>query len=286
MKLVLIHTDGAAFGPLAAVVPPALLPLLDKPVVQHQIELGYAGGLREIAILASNGLDQITAEVGGGERFGVSADLRIGAASGDELASLRKHRSLLTERLLVVTGLHVPLFDIADVEQRHAASGRSITLLRDFGGEPMAAILDPAAWRFLGGCEGPLLPRLAALAHQPGGDAVNEVITSGAQLTGRGLVGLLKLNRFLLRNPSLLSNHSFEEEDPGVFLGRNVMIHGSATIRPPVLVGDHCQIMAGATVGPDAVVGERTVIARRAEVSRSLVAPGSYVGELLRIDRG
>ena len=285
MKLLLIHTDGSSYGALAAVVPPALLPLLDKPVLQHQIELGYAAGLREVVVLASDGLDKIGAECGNGERFGVELDLRIGTADGDETDSLRRHRSLLSERLLVLTGLRIPTLDIAAAERQHAASGRPISLLRDRGGAPMAVILDPSAEHHFAEGRGSLLSFIDALAHRCP-EAINDARGEDDQLVGEGLAGLLKLNRRLLRDASILTNVSCEEETPGVYLGRNVMIHPAAKIRPPVLVGDQCRIMAGAVIGPDAVIGERTVVARKAHLADTLVSPGSYVGELLRVEHG
>jgi NDP-sugar pyrophosphorylase family protein len=285
MKLLLIHTDGSSYGALAAVVPPALLPLLDKPVIQHQIELAYSGGLREVVVLASDGLDRVSAECGNGDRYGVELELRIGSRDGDETTSLMKHRSLLTERLLVITGLRIPALDIGDAERRHVASGRPLTLIRDSAGDPMAVILDPPSREHLTDGKGPLLSLVDDLAHRASA-AVHDIRTDSVALVGEGLSGLLELNRQLLRDPSPLADISVVQDEPGVYLGRNVSIHATAKIHPPVLIGDHSQILAGAVVGPDVVIGERTVVAPRARLSHILIHPGSYVGELLQIENG
>ncbi len=285
MNLLLIHTDGSSYGPMAPVVSPPLLPLLDKPVAQHQIELAYTGGIRKVTILASDGLDQVRKQCGNGERFGVDLELRNGTDEGGEIASLMKHRSLLDERLLVFTGLRIPSLDIADAEQRHAASGRSITLIRDRAGVPMAVILDPPALRHLATGTGSLLPFVDGLCSQAS-VAIHDFQSHGAQLKGEGLAGLLEVNRQLLRDPSPLAEVSCRQEEPGLYVGRNVSIHATAKIHPPVLIGDHCQITAGAEIGPDVVIGERSVVAPRAQLSHTLVHPSSYVGEMTRVDHG
>ena len=70
---------------------------------------------------------------------------------------------------------------------------------------------------------------------------------------------------------------------PGIWQGRNVVIHPRAHITPPVLIGDNCQIEADAEIGPNTVLGNNVIVADGATVSESVVLEGTYVGKLVNV---
>jgi NDP-sugar pyrophosphorylase family protein len=72
---------------------------------------------------------------------------------------------------------------------------------------------------------------------------------------------------------------------PGIWVGRNHMIHPSARLSPPVYVGDNCQIGSEVELGPDAVIGSHVVIDDGATICHSTVLAHTYVGQLVNVDR-
>jgi hypothetical protein len=67
---------------------------------------------------------------------------------------------------------------------------------------------------------------------------------------------------------------------PGVWVGLNSRISPDAELRAPCWAGENVLVGAGAVVGPGAVLEDGVVVAANAEISRSVVWPGTYVGEL------
>lgn len=284
MHIVLVHTDTRGFELLREAYPPSLLPLFDKPLIQQVIETAYESGYRELVLIANDRLDLIARTCGTGERYGVKLDVRFGAHGGDETTSLRKHRSVLAQRSLVLPGICWVSANLNGLENEHKAHGRLATILREAQtGMVIGAVLEPGAARWLDDGVGPLVSRFEAwLEERPDETHVVEIddachrVATGADL--------LAANQRLLRQPDTLVFTSHVSETPGVYIGRGVAIHPDARIRPPALIGDFSQVLAGAEVGPDVVLGKRTVVGRKAKVSRAIVTEGSYFGELTKVD--
>ncbi len=284
MKAVLLHTDASSFGQLAKTVALPLAPLLNKPIAQHQIERAYQNGIREIVLIASDGLNEINAYFGDGTRFGVRLTTLIGQPDGDECRSLFKHRFLFDEPLIVMSGLTVCDLPLSDLLEQHQTKNKAATLLMDQEQSTfIAAILTPKSWDSLANAEGDLLSNLKTL-HQQDPALVERIELPLKHVTGNGLKGLLDINRRLLRNGELLVHNPYIEIRTGIFVGRNANIHPKAKITPPVLIGHHSQIMPGAEVGPDAVIGDNTIVARKAHIESSVVLANSYIGEMTRLD--
>ncbi len=284
MKLVLLHTRSDPFGSLAKSVFPALLPVQNKPIAQHQIEQAYQHNLRDVALIVSDGLNDVNTYFHDGVRFGVNLAVLIGARSGDECESLLKHRFLFDETLVVVAGLVMAKLNYAKLADRHARAQRPISLIRERqNGRIVAVILSPASDRLLDGAQGPLFETLAMDAESSSSTGIIEV--DDPAMAGEGLTGLLDLNLRLLRQPDLAAHSTYVEERPGVFVGRLADVHPKARLVPPVLIGHHTQVIAEAEVGPNAVIGDDTVVARRAKITNSVVASHSYIGEMTRVSR-
>ncbi|RJO65003.1 MAG: hypothetical protein C4523_17020 [Myxococcales bacterium] len=284
MRLVLIHSDNERYGALARTIAPPLLPVLNKPLAQHQIEEGYDHGLREVTLLATEGIGEIRRHLGDGTRFGVSLDLLIGSLSGDELESLLKHGSLFQEPFIAMAGMTLAHLPMPELAPAHEASGKPISLVRDStSGADVAAIFSPGGNALLAGQTGRLLEVLRTLADS-GHSQIGVVAQPLPHLRGEGLPGLFDVNSHLLRDPSLLVSNLYWENPKGVFRGRGSQIHPRAKVHPPVVIGHYSQVMAGAEIGPDAVIGDETIIDKRATVLRSIVHANSYVGGMTRIE--
>jgi len=70
---VLILAGGKAtrLGEVTKTIPKALVPLADKPFIDHQLAGLFAQGVREVVMCVGHFADQIREHVGGGERFGL-----------------------------------------------------------------------------------------------------------------------------------------------------------------------------------------------------------------------
>jgi lipopolysaccharide/colanic/teichoic acid biosynthesis glycosyltransferase len=74
-----------------------------------------------------------------------------------------------------------------------------------------------------------------------------------------------------------------QQVEEAIWLARNVSLHPTAKLTPPLYIGENCRIGKGAQIGPTAVIGSDCVLDEKASVARSIVFPGSYVGEGLEL---
>ncbi len=284
MKQVLIHTSDAGYGPLGRSVPPALIPLLNKPLAQHQIEQGYACGIRDMYLIASTGLNEVNAYYGDGSRFGVRLGVLIGSSNGDECRSLLKHRFLFDSRFVLVSGFRLGELKLKNTLRRHRESGNVVSLICSSDNEDIiAAIIEPEAEGLIEKLSGSLLEALLAeVSNETSRTGV--IRTKSESVSGYGLKSIMEINRRLLRNPLSFTHNQYFEEGHGFFIGRGTFIHPSARINRPVMIGSYCQIMNGAEVGPNVVLGDNSLIAGKAHVSEALIMENSYIGKMTHIE--
>jgi len=86
-------------------------------------------------------------------------------------------------------------------------------------------------------------------------------------------------NKEQLQHPTLDSHRVA----PGVWVGKQNIIHPAVRIRPPVLIGDNCRIGREVELGPYAVIGSDVVIDDEATVQESTVLDRTYVGQLVNV---
>lgn len=70
-----------------------------------------------------------------------------------------------------------------------------------------------------------------------------------------------------------------------VWMGEDVFIHSSAEVGYPVVIGNHCRIEAGAKVLEESVLGDHCVIEEGAVVRRSILWQGAVVMKGTVLDR-
>lgn len=95
---------------------------------------------------------------------------------------------------------------------------------------------------------------------------------------------MLEATRLMLARAACPAAISRQASRPGIWLGKGVRVHPSATLVAPLYLGDHCLVRAHAVIGPSALIGQGSVIDRGSAVRDSFVADATYVGEGLELD--
>lgn len=72
---------------------------------------------------------------------------------------------------------------------------------------------------------------------------------------------------------------------PGVWVGLRAEIDRTARLVSPCWIGDYARIGANATIGPGAIIDDRAVVEPGARVVESVVAPDTYVGRFVSVER-
>jgi mannose-1-phosphate guanylyltransferase/phosphomannomutase len=72
---------------------------------------------------------------------------------------------------------------------------------------------------------------------------------------------------------------AYEEKSPGVWIGQNTYIDPTAKIEAPVIIGNNCRIGPGAIVEAGTVIGDNVTIGVGADLKRPIIWNGATVGD-------
>lgn len=255
MVAILIATgQNPAFHGLDEYLPVPLLPLADRPFLQHVIEALVRHGVRRIEFVLSHLPEKIEARFGDGARWGCSFHYHLSPSPEDALRVAAGIAAGEKDEVLLASGTTLPSFDITLLPPgaRIFYKGVSTGWLRLLPGAPLSQTT--SAYK-VGVC----------LSIESGDD----FLRSQREALDGTFDGLMIAGR---------------APDPHVWISRNVALHPTAAITPPVYLGENCRIGKGAQIGPSAVIGANCIVDEQSIVVNSMVTPGTYIGEALELD--
>ncbi len=72
---------------------------------------------------------------------------------------------------------------------------------------------------------------------------------------------------------------AYEQRSPGYWVGQNTYIDPSARIEPPVLIGSNCRIGARVQIDAGTVIGDNVTVGPDADLKRPIIWNGAIIGE-------
>ena len=72
---------------------------------------------------------------------------------------------------------------------------------------------------------------------------------------------------------------AYEERSPGVWVGQNTYLDSSVQIEPPVLIGGNCRIGPRVQIDGGTVIGDNVTVGADADLKRPIVWNGAIIGE-------
>jgi len=281
MRAVIFSTsEWPELAPLTERYPAPLLPLVDRPFLQHVIEFLVSQGVKQFDLVLCHLPKKIEDFLGDGQRWGCTFTYYL---ARDPLKPYRLLRTLdwqhETGPILVGHGDRLPCLALKDT----AAQAALFTCRRAPAEEPTWT-----GWALLSAEQLGRLPvdvdeaGLQGHLDQLPADELHRVEVPHA-LSFQTFNDLLLAHRTVLAKefPGLLLTGN--EADPGIWLSRNVVLHPTALLYPPVYICDNCEIGDGVKLGPGAVVGTGCVLDTRSTVTNAVIFPGSYIGEELEL---
>jgi lipopolysaccharide/colanic/teichoic acid biosynthesis glycosyltransferase len=281
--------------PLNERYPTPLLPLLDRPFIQHVVEFLVEGGMTRFEFVLSHLPEKIEGFLGDGSRWGCTFRFHLARDPSHPYDILKTLH--LGEDAGTLFLAHADRLPLVDLEQTRPANPIEEPVM--FFSPPIRRI-DPSAensqdtrqwtgWAWVpadilknlpkGLDEGALEAHLASTGQSKGSlvqlsnslsvRSYGDVLASQATVLGKEFKGLLLGGK---------------EADESIWLSRNLTLHPMATLNPPVYIGENCRIGKETSLGPNAVIGKDCVLDSDCTVTNSLIFPGSYVGEGLELD--
>lgn len=307
--------EGTRLRPLTSNAPKPMMPLANRPMMEHVVTLLREHGITEIVVTVAFMAETIRTYFGDGSEFGVemtyaTEDTPLGTAG-----SVRNAKDQLDETFLVISGDVLTDIDLDALIEAHRESQAvaTIGLVRvDNPLEYGIVITDEVGniERFL---EKPtwgqvfsdtinsgiyvLEPRIFdwIAADQPvdfSGEVFPAVLADGERILGAVGEGYWEdvgtLDAYVRAHKDILDER-VKAEIPGievadgVWVGKSVEIHPDAVLTGPAVIGDNCNIDAGVHVGEYVVLGTGVRVRGEGELDRTVVHDNAYLGESVRL---
>ena len=305
--------SGTRLRPLTCDLPKPMVPILNKPIAEHIINLLKKHQITEIIVTLYYLPDSIKDYFQSGEAFGVK--LKYSVEEDQPLGTagcVKNIASFLEDTFLVISGDSIADFDLTAAIAFHKAKKSKATLVLsrvpnpiDFG----VVILDQdnKIQRFL---EKPtnsevfsdtvntgtyiLEPEvLDYLPFQQECDFSNDLFpvllekrepmfgyVADGYWSDVGHLDSYKGTQYdALQNKVALEWGNCTEISPNIWIGKNTFIDPSAKLQAPVLIGNHCRIGPYVTVEAGNVIGDHVTIGAHANLRQSIVCNGVSIGE-------
>jgi mannose-1-phosphate guanylyltransferase/phosphomannomutase len=307
--------EGSRLRPLTSNAPKPMLPLVNRPMMEHIVTLLKEHGFDDIVVTVAFLANHIRTYFGDGSEFGVRMVYATEEHPLGTAGSVRNAMDELDDRFLVISGDVLTDIDLGAMVKFHEAHDAvatiglvpvenplefGIVITRDDGS--IERFLEKPTWGqvfsdtintgiFV------LEPEIFDyIEPEKPSDFSNDVFPRLLEL-GRPLFGAVAegywedvgtLDAYVRAHKDVLDGRvraeitGFELSD-GVWLGEGAEIHPDARLEGPAVIGDYCRVEAGARLGEYAVLGTNVRVRRDADLERAVVHDNAYLGEGVRL---
>jgi mannose-1-phosphate guanylyltransferase/phosphomannomutase len=120
---------GTRLRPLTSNIPKPMVPMVNKPIMEHIIELLKIHNIKDVVSALFYQPEVITAYFGDGSAFGIKMQYRKAEADYGTAGSIRNAKDFLNERFLVISGDVLTDFDLTAAIRFHEEKKAKATLL-------------------------------------------------------------------------------------------------------------------------------------------------------------
>lgn len=283
-------------APITQWIPEALLPIANKPMVAHLLELVARSDVRQVVMAVYHMPYETEAYCGRGERWGLDISYCLVKQVGSLSKVLKRAWSQIQDDVLILPAhiiTDLSLSQLARIHEKHQADLTLSTVQSKGQDNKVVALTDetpdsemplgPAVLSVKGAMLAmaePSVQDLTGLAHrfrEPGRNGV--VYHSNFTMKTIEFPGdYLAANQLALGgefNGLILPG---EEVKTGIRAGMRARIHPQCKLIGPASLGNSCSLGRDAVIGPDTVIGEKAVVDRGAVVENSVILPNTYIG--------
>ncbi len=307
--------EGTRLRPLTSNTPKPMLPLANRPMMEHIVGLLKKHGFEDIVVTVAFQANTVRTYFGNGAEFGVRMVYATEEAPLGTAGSVRNAMAELDETFLVISGDVVTDLDLSEIVKFHQEKGALATLALKAMENPLEFGIvitreDGAIDRFL---EKPtwgqvfsdtintgiyvLEPDIFAAIDpdQPkdfAGEVFPALLEEGKPLYGYVADGYWEdvgnLDAYVRAHHDVLDGR-VELDIPGfglgegIWLGEGSEVHPAAKVEGPVIIGDYCRVEAGAHLREYSVLGSNVRVGEDAFVHRAIVHDNAYLGPGVRL---
>jgi mannose-1-phosphate guanylyltransferase / phosphomannomutase len=308
--------EGTRLRPLTSNQPKPMLPLANRPMMEHVVALLRSHGFEDVVVTVAFMANAIRNYFGDGSEFGVTMAYATEATPLGTAGSILNAREQLEERFMVISGDVLTDMDLTAIVRTHDEKGALGTIALKSVEDPLEfgiVITDESGEieRFL---EKPTWGQVFSDTINTGiyvlepeifdyiapgkpvdfsADVFPDVLASGRPLYGHVAEGYWEdvgtLDAYLGAHIDVMDGKvqvdvSGFELRPGVWLGKGAEVDPSARIDGPAIIGGNVHIGAGTHLRSYCVLGQNTQIGDNVTMTRSVVHDNSFLGAGVSID--
>ncbi|WP_071518252.1 mannose-1-phosphate guanyltransferase [Geitlerinema sp. PCC 9228] len=304
--------SGTRLRPLTCDLPKPMVPVLNRPIAEHIVNLLKRHNITEIVATLHYLPDVMRDYFQDGSEFGVQMTYAIEEEQPLGTAGCVKNiEELLDETFLVISGDSITDFDLSDAIRYHKEKGSKATLV-------LTRVPNPVEFGLvITDNEG----RICRFLEKPStGEVFSDTVNTGTYILepevlqympanqefdfskelfplllekGEPLYGYIAdgywcdvghLDAYRESQYDALKNKveieiAYQERQSGVWVGPNTSIADDAQIEAPVIIGENSRIGAGVHVRSGTVIGDNVTIGSYADLNRPIIWNGSIIGE-------
>jgi mannose-1-phosphate guanylyltransferase / phosphomannomutase len=309
--VVMAGGEGTRLRPMTANQPKPMLPVVNRPIMEHVLRLLRKHGLTETVVTVQFLASMVRNYFGDGEDFGMSLQYATEEVPLGTAGSVKNAEDALRdEPFLVISGDALTDIDLSDLIRYHKDNQALVTVALARVPDPLEFGIvivddDGRIQRFL---EKPTWGQVFSdtvntgiyvmqpevLAKVPAGEVVDwsadvfpKLLEAGAPLYGWVADGYWEdvgsHESYLRAQADVLSGKVNAEIDgfevsPGVWVAEGAEVDPEAILQGPLAVGDYAKIEAGAQLREYTVVGNNVIVKEGAFLHRAVVHNNVYVG--------
>ncbi len=303
--------EGTRLRPMTANQPKPLLPVVNKPIMEHVLRLLKRHGFTETVVTVQFLAALVRNYFGDGEEIGMALsyateEMPLGTAGSVKNAQ----DALRDERFLVISGDALTDIDLTDMVRFHKENGALVTIGLKRVPNPLEfgiIIIDDEGrvQRFL---EKPTWGQVFSdtantgiyvmepevLDHVAAGESVDwsgdvfpKLLAEGAPLYGYVADGYWEdvgtHESYLKSQADMLSGRigiepSGFEVSPGIWVAEGAEVDPEAILKGPLYIGDYAKVEAGAELREFTVLGSNVVVKEGAFLHRAIVHDNVFIG--------
>jgi mannose-1-phosphate guanylyltransferase / phosphomannomutase len=307
--------EGTRLRPLTSNAPKPMLPLVNRPMMEHIVELLTRHGIDEIVVTVAFMASAIRTYFGDGSEYGVRMSYATEESPLGTAGSVRNAMDELDERFLVISGDVLTDIDLGAIVEFHEKNQAMATIGLVHVENPLEFGIvitreDGRIERFL---EKPTWGQVFSDTINTGifvlepeifdhiapdrpvdfsSEVFPDLLESDIALYGAIAEGYWEdvgtLDAYVRAHKDILDgkvqvNIPGFELSQGVWLGEGAEINPEAVLTGPAVIGDNCRVEAGARIGQYTVLGANVRVRHDAQLDRAVVNDNAYLGEGVRL---
>lgn len=308
--IIMAGGEGSRLRPLTCGRPKPMVPVLNRPVMSHIVELLKEHGINDIGVTLQYQPEVIKDYFGNGSKFGVNMRYFVEKSPLGTAGSVKNAGSFLDQTFLVISGDALTDLELSQALEFHRKKGAMATLV-------LTRVECPLEYGVvITNSDG----RITQFLEKPGwGEVFSDTVNTGIYVLepealdyfasgekfdfSKDLFPLLLKDKqplFGLALPGYwcdignLQQYQEAQYDalagkvkvniPGAEIAPQVWVEEGASIEPtaqikgPALIGAQCRLGAATRIEPFTILGQGCLVRERASIKRSILWNNAYVG--------